>query len=87
MGYWRTRLVDHGFDVTRREVLGEKRLGFHHPCGIDYELVGVAVTIGRPTRPVRYLRISVCTGPTASPSPSATSDLSVDFMTEGGAGA
>src|ERR1035437_7387024 len=42
MGYWRDRLRAHDFEVEEREVLGEKRLAFTHPCGIEYELVGVA---------------------------------------------
>jgi glyoxalase family protein len=40
--YWRERLVSHGFDVGEGEHFGEKVLIFTHPCGIDYELVGVA---------------------------------------------
>jgi glyoxalase family protein len=42
IGYWRDRLRGHGFEVEEREILGEKRLAFTHPCGIEYELVGVA---------------------------------------------
>jgi glyoxalase family protein len=42
IGYWRTRLVDHGLQVVETETFGEKRLEFTHPCGIDYALVGVA---------------------------------------------
>jgi glyoxalase family protein len=41
IGYWRDRLRDHGFDVEEVEVFGEKHLKFKHPCGIEYELVGV----------------------------------------------
>jgi len=41
LGYWRARLVDHGIEVRESEVLGEKRLEFTHPCGIEYALVGV----------------------------------------------
>lgn len=40
--WWRDRLRDHGFEVTEVERFGEKRLHFTHPCGIEYELVGVA---------------------------------------------
>jgi glyoxalase family protein len=42
IGYWRDRLASHGIEATEREVLGEKRLSFTHPCGIEYEFVGVA---------------------------------------------
>ncbi len=42
LSYWRERLRIHGFDVEECEVLGEKRLRFAHPCGIEYELVAVA---------------------------------------------
>jgi glyoxalase family protein len=42
LDYWRERLETRGFDVEEIEVLGEKRLHFTHPCGIEYELVGVA---------------------------------------------
>ena len=38
--YWRSRLAEHGFEADEVERLGEKRLHFTHPCGIEYELVG-----------------------------------------------
>jgi glyoxalase family protein len=41
-GDWKTRLTEHGFDVTETERFGEKVLAFKHPCGLDYELVEVA---------------------------------------------
>src|SRR6266849_7989416 len=41
LGFWEKRLQDHGFDATKTERFGEKILKFQHPCGIDYELVGV----------------------------------------------
>ena len=40
--FWHDRLHDHGFETTETERFGEKRIAFQHPCGIDYELVGVA---------------------------------------------
>ena len=40
--WWNQRLHDHGFDTSISERFGEKRIAFQHPCGIDYELVGVA---------------------------------------------
>lgn len=40
--FWGKRLKDHGFAVTESERFDEKMLQFEHPCGIDYELVGVA---------------------------------------------
>lgn len=42
LDWWRNRLEENGFEVTPVERFGEKRLAFQHPCGIDYELVGVA---------------------------------------------
>jgi len=42
MPWWRRRLTEHGFEYTDVEVFGEKRIAFHHPCGIDYELVAVS---------------------------------------------
>jgi glyoxalase family protein len=41
LGYWNERLTSHGFDVKEHELFGEKRLRFSHPCGIEYDLVGV----------------------------------------------
>jgi glyoxalase family protein len=40
--FWHDRLHDHGFETAEAERFGEKRIAFQHPCGIDYELVGVA---------------------------------------------
>lgn len=42
LDWWEKRLAEHGFETARDERYGEKRLGFKHPCGIDYELVEVA---------------------------------------------
>ena len=84
--YWRTRLRDHGIEVDEREVLGEKRLCFDHPCGIEYELVAVADD-DRPahsTGPVPpELGIHGTHGITVSV---RDLGLSVDFMTEGWSG-
>jgi glyoxalase family protein len=41
LDYWKTRLTEHGFEVTEDERFGERMLRFEHPCGIEYELVGV----------------------------------------------
>ena len=40
--YWRKRLSEHGLSPRHTERFGEKLLAFKHPCGIDYELVGIA---------------------------------------------
>lgn len=40
--FWRTRLKNKGFAVAEAERFGEKLLSFAHPCGIGYELVGIA---------------------------------------------
>ena len=42
LGFWHKHLADHGFDVKATERFGEKLLSFAHPCGITYELVGIA---------------------------------------------
>lgn len=39
--FWYKRLKDHGFDVRRWERFGEQVLTFRHPCGIEYELIGI----------------------------------------------
>lgn len=41
LGFWHERLVKHGFAVVALERFGERLLAFQHPCGIDYELVGI----------------------------------------------
>ncbi|MCE4546068.1 MULTISPECIES: VOC family protein [unclassified Caballeronia] len=40
--FWEKRLVDHGFEVRRTERFGEPVLAFAHPCGVPYELIGIA---------------------------------------------
>jgi glyoxalase family protein len=42
VGYWSKRMKDHGFDPTEGELFGEKYIRFSHPCGIPFELVGIA---------------------------------------------
>jgi glyoxalase family protein len=42
LGFWRKRLTDHGFAVREASRFGERALQFQHPCGLDYELVGIA---------------------------------------------
>ncbi|HEX4249561.1 MAG TPA: ring-cleaving dioxygenase [Pseudonocardia sp.] len=41
LDYWSRRLAEHGVEVADAEVLERRRLLFHHPCGIEYALVGV----------------------------------------------
>jgi glyoxalase family protein len=41
LDYWSNRLRDRGVEVRDAEVLDRRRLLFHHPCGIEYALVGV----------------------------------------------
>jgi glyoxalase family protein len=41
LGFWKSRLQDHGFEVNETERFGERTLRFAHPCGIPYELVAV----------------------------------------------
>ncbi|HEU4726721.1 MAG TPA: hydroxyquinol 1,2-dioxygenase [Kofleriaceae bacterium] len=42
LGFWAKRLADHGFEVREASRFGERSLQFRHPCGLDYELVGIA---------------------------------------------
>ena len=42
LGFWEKRLKEHGFDPKMSERFGEKILRIKHPCGIDYEFVGIA---------------------------------------------
>ena len=39
--FWQERLRKAGFEVKPAERFGERLLHFAHPCGIEYELVGV----------------------------------------------
>jgi glyoxalase family protein len=41
LGYWEKRLTSHGIGVVKNERFGEKVLQSQHPCGIDYEMVGI----------------------------------------------
>jgi glyoxalase family protein len=40
IGFWADRLTASGVDHERLELFGTERLGFRHPCGIEYALVG-----------------------------------------------
>jgi glyoxalase family protein len=40
--FWHNRLHDAGIKVEETSRFGERILRFEHPCGIEYELVGVA---------------------------------------------
>jgi glyoxalase family protein len=48
LAFWQNRLASHGFDVRASERFGEQVLAFQHPCGIDYELVGIADDARKP---------------------------------------
>jgi glyoxalase family protein len=39
LGYWSDRLADAGVETDEFELFGAERIGFKHPCGIDYTLV------------------------------------------------
>lgn len=43
LSYWSDRLAERGVAATRLELLGQQRIRFHHPDGIEYQLVGVEV--------------------------------------------
>lgn len=42
LAFWAKHLESHGFKPAYLERFGEKLLHFAHPCGICYELVGIA---------------------------------------------
>ncbi|KHK60360.1 MULTISPECIES: VOC family protein [Burkholderia] len=46
--FWERRLAAHGFEVRRSERFGEQVLSFSHPCGIPYELIGIADDARKP---------------------------------------
>jgi len=48
LDFWARRLSQHGLAPQYRERFGEKLLAFHHPCGLEYELVGIADDARRP---------------------------------------
>ena len=48
LAFWEKRLAAHGIATTTSERFGERVLGFHHPCGLDYELVGIADDTRKP---------------------------------------
>jgi glyoxalase family protein len=86
LDYWRSRLADHGFDVDDCEVFGEKRLRFTHPCGIEYELVGVADD-DRPAHTAGPVPTEFGIHGTHGITVSVRDlDLSADFMTSGWSG-
>jgi glyoxalase family protein len=41
LGFWETRLADHGIQAERGTLLGTERLNLAHPCGIPYALIEV----------------------------------------------
>jgi glyoxalase family protein len=46
--FWERRLIDHGFNVRRSDRFGEQVLTFAHPCGVPYELIGIADDARKP---------------------------------------
>ncbi|HEX4416384.1 MAG TPA: hydroxyquinol 1,2-dioxygenase [Kofleriaceae bacterium] len=48
LGFWAQRLAAHGFAVREASRFGERALQFQHPCGLDYELVGIADDARKP---------------------------------------
>jgi glyoxalase family protein len=43
LGFWVDRLGNYAIAAVQFERLGERRVSFHHPDGIEYHLVGTAV--------------------------------------------
>lgn len=42
IGFWQSRLTDMGVENSTASRFGEDVISFNHPCGLNYELVGVA---------------------------------------------
>jgi glyoxalase family protein len=40
--FWARRLAAHGIATREASRFGERALQFQHPCGLDYEMVGIA---------------------------------------------
>jgi glyoxalase family protein len=40
INFWEKYLKEKGFEAHASERFGERLVAFHHPCGIEYELVG-----------------------------------------------
>lgn len=40
LDFWAKHLSEHGFAVKEGERFGERLIAFHHPCGIEYEMIG-----------------------------------------------
>lgn len=41
LDFWARHLVEHGCQIRRGERFGEPVIDFAHPCGIEYQLVGI----------------------------------------------
>ncbi len=83
LGFWRDRLDAHGFAVKEDERFGERVVQFEHPCGIPYELVGVADDDRTP-----YSNGEVPADLAIRGTPSITvsvsdADISADFLQDG----
>lgn len=48
LGFWSKRLAERGFSLSESERFGERIIQFQHPCGIDYELAGIADDARKP---------------------------------------
>jgi glyoxalase family protein len=46
--FWQRHLEGHGFEVQPQERFGERLVAFHHPCGIEYELIEAKVDARAP---------------------------------------
>jgi glyoxalase family protein len=46
--FWQQRLHELGFEAEALEHFGEKALQFQHPCGVDYQLVGISDDVREP---------------------------------------
>lgn len=48
LNFWHQRLDQHGFAPRYTEHFGDRLLRFKHPCGLDYELVGITDDTRKP---------------------------------------
>ena len=86
IGYWRTRLADHGFTVEESEVSARSDSASPTPAVSSMRSLASLPMDAQLTPPVPCRRSSVSTAPTGSPYRYAISDLSAEFMTTGWSG-
>lgn len=81
--YWNKRLKDHGFNPSEGERFGERFLAFEHPCGIDFQLVGIADDSRKPYAGAEVPAEMAIRGTHGIEVTTREIDVSDEFMTNG----